>query len=552
MKNTHRLLAAALVLPLLVAAALVALLTFLVSCAPLGSAKPEQEDAVTAAPTPTGAAPTPIPSAIPEGDGRFSLRYNPSATLNPIMGTDTDNMTLSTLMYETLFTLDADFNAVGALCGSYETEDAKTYRLTLRRDAYMSDGAEVSAYDVVYSINQAKRSARYAERLKNIATVAVAGTGLVNIGLYAPDARLPALLDIPVIKDGTSGTSPRGSGPYRYVADDGVPRLVKNEFHIGVGAADAVPEIIYLVSCPDALLGEYFTERKIDLFAEDPHAPRADIRRDRETRYYNTTTLMYIGFNPRAAAIDDVRFRRAVNIAVDRDMIVREILDGRAAASPLALPPFYHLYDKTWETAARGVSRDQVADVRTLLSAGLEEIGMRDSDNDTFLEYPMEGGMAPFAIDFIVSAENAPRAAAAKTIADALRRVGLNIILRELPFAEFKQALSDGDFDMYMGETRLPANFDFSVIATPGGALNFGNMDGGAAEQNAAFMAARGDFNERNAARALCVAIAENMTFIPIAYKQYAVHSGRNEITGLSPTQTGVFYNITEWTIDPK
>jgi peptide/nickel transport system substrate-binding protein len=509
----------------------------------------ENSGGETAAPPPPSETPRiSPPPAVPEGDGRFSLRYDPASTLNPLTGTNADNLSLSHLMYESLFTLDSQLNYSASLCESFETEDCKIYDFTFREGAFMSDGAALSPYDVVYSINQARAGARYSSRLKNVVSASVIGPRTVRVTLSAPNARLPALLDFAIIKDGASGTSPRGTGPYRYSAAEGAlgAMLVKNEYYQGAAAPPL--DAIYLVSCSDSELGEYFNERRLDLLSEDPGAPRAAIHRDSEARYYNPTVLQYIGFNSKTAVISDVRFRRVAELAVDRETIAREYLGGHATASPLALPPYYRLYDTTWETAA---NKNAESDATTLISAALREIGMKDSDSDTFLEYPDNGDMIPFSIDFLVDSGNAARVKAAQSVATALRRVGLNIVLRELPFSELEKALKDGDFDMYLGETRLPADFDFSSLVSPGGALNLGNAGGEATEEkNANFLAARGDFNERNAARALCLSIAEDVTFIPIAYKQFAVYSGRGEISGLSPSQTSVFLNFPEWTVE--
>jgi peptide/nickel transport system substrate-binding protein len=481
-----------------------------------------------------------VPPAVPSGDGRFSLRFNPASTLNPLTGEDADNMALSTLCYEGLFALNADFTYRNVLCESFESADFLTYDFTFVAGVYMSDGDELSPYDVVYSIEQAKAGARYGGRLKNVVSAEVIGPRTVRVEMEIPNARLPALLDIPIIKDGASGTVPRGCGPYKY-AGDGEARLVKNTYHRD--AARLPIDAIYLVSCADAQLGEYFTEQRIDLIAENSSAPVSSARRDHEARYYYTTVLQFIGFNPRAAAVDDVRFRAAVEAAADREAIVQSCLGTRGAASRLALPPFYRLYESTWEGTGSSAG----------LSALLGAIGMTDADSDTYLEYPVDGVMTPFSLDFIVGAGNDARLAAAKSVSDALRRVGLNITLRELPFEEFKQALEAGDFDMYYGETRLPADFDLSALVGTGGALNYGNVGG--EEYDAllgAFLAARGDFAERGAARELCERIRDERPFIPIAYRQYAVYSGRNEIAGLEPSQTGVFCNIADWTIEIK
>ena len=496
--------------------------------------------------------PTPIPSDAPgafspvpvkSGDNRFTLRYNSTATLNPLVGTDAGNMALSTLMYEGLFRLTDDFNFEYWLCESFETSDCITYDFTMRDDVLMSDGSELSPYDIIYSINTARNN-RYSSRLKNVESVSIVDALTVRVTLKKADARFPRLLDFGIIKDGTSGTAPRGTGPYKFSEQEAGASLIKNEYHRN--AATLPIDTIYLLECADTELGERFTESSIDLFIDDPNATVVSVRRDHEKRYYNTTVLQYIGFSSRSSAIIDPRFRAVVQFAADKDTIVSDILEARAVAARLVLPSYYSLYDTTWEGAT-----GQGALVA--MSELLDQIGMQDANNDTYLEYPLMGNYVDVTLVFLVNSENSARVKAAGSIAARLRRVGINVELRELPYSEYIAALEAGNFDMYYGETLLPANFDFSELISPGGALDYGNM---ATEEyaalNSAFLAAWGDFAERNAARALCAALANELPFVPIAYKQYAVHSGRNETIGMEPSQTGLFWNIYDWTIDIK
>ena len=482
------------------------------------------------------------PLPVISGDGKFSLRYNSAATLNPLVGTDAGNMALSTLMYEGLFRLKSDFNYDYGLCESFETTDCITYDFKLRGDIYMSDGSELSPYDIMYSINTA-RTNRFASRLKNVSSVSIVDASTVRVTLKTADARFPRLLDFGIIKDGSSGTSPRGTGPYRYSeSENGVAVLIKNEYHTKFAVLPL--DTINLVECADTELGERFTESIVDLFIDDPNATVASVRRDHEKRYFNTTVLQYIGFSSRSSAMVDARFRAVIQHAVDKDNIVSDILGGRASVARLALPSYYNLYDTTWESGT-----DQAALVA--MSELLDSIGMQDANNDTYLEYPLMGAYVDVTLVFLVNSENTARIKAAETIAARLRRVGICVELTELPFAEYVAALEAGEFDMYYGETLLPANFDFSELLSPGGRLDYGNM---ATEELAAmcgaFLAAWGDFAERNAARTFCQTLALELPFIPVAYKQYAVHSGRNEILGLEPSPSGLFWNIYDWEIE--
>jgi ABC-type transport system substrate-binding protein len=49
--------------------------------------------------------------------------------------------------------------------------------------------------------------------------------------------------------------------------------------------------------------------------------------------------VFYIGFNNQAAPFDDVRVRRALNMLVDREKIIKAVYQGRAVAANGSIPP---------------------------------------------------------------------------------------------------------------------------------------------------------------------------------------------------------------------
>lgn len=61
------------------------------------------------------------------------------------------------------------------------------------------------------TLDRARKSQRYGARLADV-TAVTAGTGTVAIALSGPNTGLPALLDIPIVKE--TGGVPLGTGPY--------------------------------------------------------------------------------------------------------------------------------------------------------------------------------------------------------------------------------------------------------------------------------------------------------------------------------------------------
>ena len=83
-------------------------------------------------------------------------------------------------------------------------------------------------------------------------------------------------------------------------------------------------------------------------------------------------------------------------------------------------------------------------------------------------------------VTLLVNQENTFKVSAAEHIAQALSDFDLQIQVEALPWEEYAAALAAGNFDLYYGEVRLPANWDLSALVGTGGSLNYGSPDGAA------------------------------------------------------------------------
>jgi len=224
-------------------------------------------------------------------------------------------------------------------------------------------------------------------------------------------------------------------------------------------------------------------------------------------------------------------------------MIISEYLNSRALPAPLAISPCVTFYDESWEPEITGGERVE-------LSSLLLEAGLGDFDNDTWLDYETASGYVPLELTMIVSLENQTRVNAARSIVDTLRHVGLNITLSELTTSAFNATLNSGAFDLYYGETRMPADFDISELVLPGGSLNFGSLNtGNFTEVIDTYLSASDNTSRTDAARDMCMQVLAETPFIPIAYLQYAVYSARGQISVMPISVSGIFCRINEWTM---
>jgi len=429
------------------------------------------------------------------------------------------------------------------LCENWSSEDNITFTFEIKPNIAMNDGSWLTADDVAYTLSQALIRGRYVNRFKSVDKVTSDGDMTVTVVLYAPNSRFINLLDVPIIKSGTiESRNPPGTGPYMF-ADEEVLRLDRFTRHRDFTALPVTA--IYLRTCDDYELAELFDDGELSLLWDDP-SDAFDIRLNSfyEPRFYETSAMQFVGVNSRQGIMRDQDVRRAIGCSIDRQYIVEEVLAGQqASAAPLALSPAFWLYDKAWE--------DRDWDPLVEMTLLLVQAGLDDYNNDSFLEITDGfGGYEEFSVDFIVNSENTHRVKAAHKIADTLKQIGFNISVRELPWESFMDALNTGDFDMYYGEIVLSADFNLSPLLLPGG-LNYGGTVSSEYRpliEN--FLMARSDDDVRLTAKRLCDEITIKAPFAPVLYKKYAIYTPLGAISGAAPSQSSVFRNFTDWTID--
>lgn len=469
----------------------------------------------------------------------FTIRFNSNYSLNPITGTNPDNMALAPLMYESLFVLNEKLAAEPVLCDNFTT-DGINYTFKIKSGISMSDGSTLTASDVKYSLGWAKQAGRFTGRLRIVQDITAVDALTLKITLKSANYMLPELLDIPVIKYGSiEDKYPPGTGPYKFVTSD-TPSLSALP-----GYREPLPvSVIYLKDCSDIELPAAFSSQAIDLFWDDP-ADWSDINilNDHVVRYYNTTILEFLGFNAKRGILSNPDLRRALGLAIDRKKIVDSIYSNHAIAAPLVISPVCSLYDTAWEKK----ETDALSEISSIFAS----LHMDDSNSDGYLEIPnANNSMVTMNLSIIVNGDNHYKVAAAQQITDALRAVGINATLKTLSWSAYMSALQSGSFDMYYGDVFLPADYDLTELLSPGGSIDYGHVGNSSYQTRInAFLGASDETAQKNAAQQMCAYIDEKAPIIPVLYREYAVHTNGKVVLGVNPTQSSIFYGYTGWKI---
>jgi len=475
-------------------------------------------------------APSPAPSAVP---ARFALGYSAAGSLHPLQAADQGSLDVDTLVYEGLFRLDGSFEAQPVLAQSATARpDGLVWTVTLRADAAFSDGTPLTAEHVAAALLAAKQSARYAGRLANLAGV-VPGAGAVTITLLAPNGALPALLDVPIFLEREEGGLPLGTGPYAF-AGEGQELCLTANAAWWRGKTPAWGEIP-LRSC--ASLEDQaaaFGSGEVTAVTCDFNAAGAvGYSGSYESHDFPTTDMLYVGFNAAQGRIcSDARVRAALARALDRGAIAATRLAGHAASSALPVHPASPLYSA--EAAGR-LSYDLEAAAELLEEAGwtLNEDGARLQRRQAL------------ALTLCVNRDSAVKRSVADQIAAALEELGITVTVEALDWSAYTAALAGGNFDLYLGEVKLTADFDFSALLT--GGLSYGASPG--EELLAALNACRGAVNTARpgAAQALWDVFTAQVPFAPLCFKSNTLLARWGMVQGLAPQPGAPFAGIENW-----
>ena len=114
----------------------------------------------------------------------------------------------------------------------------------------------------------------------------------------------------------------------------------------------------------------------------------------------------------------------------------------------------------------------------------------------------------------------------------------MNIRISIVDRDSYEEALEDGDFDLYLGETRLTANFDLSEFFEENGSLCYGSIDSDSLEDLCEkALENSGSYVE------LCSQLMKKAPICPVAFKCYSVNVTRGIISNMYPAVDFVFHN---------
>lgn len=289
-------------------------------------------------------------------------------TLDPARGYDTASWQFEDLVFETLLDYDDNGLLVEEAADSWRaSQDLRTYTFHIRENRF-SSGRRVTAEDFVQAVRRVLDPTTLspgrdfflgidgASACQSIDCplpgISTRGEDEISFHLRRPDplfshkVALPFLAAIPVEETRRLGPefgrNPTGSGPYRIQRWLPGQSLIlePNPYYSGV-QPPTLSGIVRLTGVTEELAWMKFLSGELDISGIPPaDHPRVQRNRELAQLVHSITTLrtQYVGLNCSLPPFDNVLVRRALNLATDKEKIVR-LMSGRGVPAVGVVPP---------------------------------------------------------------------------------------------------------------------------------------------------------------------------------------------------------------------
>jgi peptide/nickel transport system substrate-binding protein len=382
--------------------------------------------------------------------------------LDPRVGTDAQSERIDELIFDALLRRDDHFNLLPALAERWENPDPLTYIFHIQRGVKFHDGRPLTSADVKWTFDSVLNGTIRTPKLaafKPIASVEAPDETTVVFRLKEPYVSLLWNLSEGAIGIVPAGSGPEfnrhpiGSGPFRFVSQEQDKEVVLERNNDYRGERPSIARVRFAV-VPDA------TTRILELRKGSAdlalNAMTADaiqtIRRRGELDVQQSpgTIYYYLAMNLRDPILRDVRVRRAIAYAINREALVKYLWGDQAKLADSILPPEH------WAHAGTVSYPHDPGKARAILDAA----GYR----------PGKDGIR-FHIVMKTSTEEATRLLSA-ALQQQLHEVGIALDIRSFEFATFLSDVMKGEFQLFslrwIGGNEDPDIFEvFNSAKTP-------------------------------------------------------------------------------------
>lgn len=377
-------------------------------------------------------------------------------SLDPIFYVIGPNSAMARNMFDGLINQDNRQQLQPALASSWKPIDDTTWEFKLRQDVKFHDGSDFTAEDVAATIRRVPLASQnspssFARYVRDIKEIEIVDTHTIRFKTEGPAPLLPnnlsriSILPAELEKVPTpeldKGAGVIGTGPFKFVSwqrDDHIALEANPDYWAGAPAWDKVT--FRFISSNGARVAALLAG-DVDLIENVPTIDLETLRKHEKTDVASTSSnrVMYLHMDhdrptsPHAVApngenpLRDVRVRKALSMAINREALVDRIMDGQGIPAGQLVPEGYFGYSPNI-----AVPKFDPEGAKKLLAEAGYANGFKMASHASNDRYPNDEKVA-------------------QAIGQMFSKIGLDISVVTLPKAVYFSRASAREFSFIMG-----------------------------------------------------------------------------------------------------
>jgi len=410
--------------------------------------------------------------------GVFNRLWSDPPTLDPHLTSDTTSAGVVVEIFGGLVGFDTSLRLIPDLADSWDiSNDGLTYTFKIRDSAVFHDGTKVTAEDFKWSLERAVNPDTASPTAKTylgdivgvadvlegksseISGVKAVDDSTLQIEIDAPKAYFLAKLTYPtayvVDRNNVSGgglnwtDSPNGTGPFKlsdYKIGERIILERNNLYHLDKAKLAKIQMNLAGGSSMAMYENDEIDITGVGLFdlerIKDPADPLNGDLVVADPGY----SVNYIGFNVQEPPFDDSKFRRALNHAIDKELIAKEVYSDLVVPAYGILPPGFPGFNEQLE----GLRHDPVLAKKLLSESKYADPGTRPR---IVITIPGTGGTPGLDLEVIINMW--------------LEALGVEVEIQQVEWATYLKDLDEEKFQAFGGlgwEADYPDPQDFLDI----------------------------------------------------------------------------------------
>lgn len=433
-----------------------------------------------------------------QSSGNLRLPYNEADGINPFFAKSYENLYIARLLYSSLFYVSNTYEAEPSVADSISI-DGKTAKVSVKSGLACHGSGNITSKDVVYSFNKAKSSYAYADILQSVETATVSGNSVIFTSVF-DDSQVALKLTFPIVKENSAELQtdvPIGCGNYYFYektlvsTNTAMPTIVLTSVNTVKSSLNA-----YKIGNTDIFFNDLSDCNYTGLHGSFTSA--------------DLNNMVYLGFNGNLGGLNK-NIRSAVAVLLNSEEIAKVCYQGHAMPAKAPCNP------------ASALCKNSGCDL--ILISGDRSKGAQILDRSGFTRYAgkaLTDGSFVLSFSLIVNRDNKYRVAAAYAVADALNKAGFYIEVKPLSFEDYSERIASGNYEMYIGETKLDYSMDLSQFFTENGLLSKNIAQEKTAESYFQMRAGKISYAD------FYKVFVEYHPFVPLVFRTGAVFSSNN------------------------